>query len=69
MKSDHPKLLISILLIILISWTFSCSGRSGSPSGQGSKPADLSEKEAPEQLIKILSPDENAEFKLNQTLK
>ena len=69
MKSDHCKFLISISLIILISWTLSCSGKAGKTEDKPSEPASISEKEAPEQLIKLLSPEENAGTKLNQPEK
>jgi len=66
MKPDHHQTFISFTLIILISWTLSCSGRSGKTSENETRPQAISEKEASEKLIKILSPEENAGSKLNQ---
>jgi glutaminyl-peptide cyclotransferase len=73
MKTDYPKYALSIFAVLLITWTLSCSGRSGKKSPAELKPAEpitesLTEAAAVN-LIKMISPEENAGFKLNDPIK
>jgi glutamine cyclotransferase len=69
MKTDYQRFLISVPLILLLTWTFSCSGRSGKRTETEVKPAVVESNETFRRLIKIISPDENTVFKLNQPIK
>jgi glutaminyl-peptide cyclotransferase len=69
MKSSQRKCLISIFFSVLLILTCSCSGRSGKVEGPSVSPALPSVNDTPEQLIKIISPEENAGFKLHQVIK
>jgi glutamine cyclotransferase len=68
MRTDYPKYFISISILLLLTWTLSCSGRAGKKVNETSKsvPA-LSEEVA--KLIKMISPEENTGFKLNDQVK
>jgi glutaminyl-peptide cyclotransferase len=69
MKSDYRKFFFCIFLSSLLIWTLSCSGRSGKKSEPAAQPAQIISEEVPVKLIKIVSPGEDAGFKLNQPIK
>ncbi|HUX55634.1 MAG TPA: glutaminyl-peptide cyclotransferase [Bacteroidales bacterium] len=69
MKTDYPKYIISLFVLILITWTLSCSGRSGKNIEADSKPVSVANGEVAIKLIKIISPEENTGFKLNDPVK
>ena len=69
MKSDYRKLFFSIFLLSLLIWTLSCSGRSGKTKETVAQPSQPVSVEAPAKLIKIVSPDDDAGFKLNQAVR
>jgi len=64
MKPDFPRYLAPVFFILLVSWIISCSGRPGNLTKPSAGPAE-SGNVAPD-LIKIKSPSENAEYKLNE---
>ncbi len=69
MKSDYLKFFISVSLLLLLVWTLSCSGRSGKKNEPVIQPATEEPGEVSIKLIKIVSPEENAGFKLHQAVK
>lgn len=69
MKPDYQKYLIGFSMMLLITWTLSCSGRSGKLKEPGGQPVPVVTGEVPSKLIKIISPEENSGFKLNQPVK
>jgi glutaminyl-peptide cyclotransferase len=69
MKSEHQKFLIFGTLLILLTCTSSCSGRSGRTGDTAVSTAPVAERDIPQQLIGILSPEENTGFKLHQPVK
>ena len=69
MKTDCQKYLIPLSVLLLITWTPSCSGRSGKLKETAVQPVTAVTEEPPSKLIKIISPDENTGFKLNQPVK
>ena len=69
MKTDCQKYLIFLSIMLFLTWTLSCSGRSGKMNEAGGKPAAVLNEEVTARLIKIVSPEENAGFKLNQPVK
>jgi glutamine cyclotransferase len=52
-----------------MTWTLSCSGRSGKIKETPVHPAPVLSEEVSLKLIKVVSPEENAGFKLNQPVK
>jgi glutamine cyclotransferase len=69
MKTGYQKCFILCSIILMLIWALSCSGRSGKTGDTVSKPkADIS-GEVSSKLIKLISPDENTGFKLNQPVK
>jgi glutaminyl-peptide cyclotransferase len=69
MRSDYPKFLVPLSLMLLLNWTISCSGRPGDKAESVVQPATIENAEPSVQLIKIVSPDENSGFKLHQAIK
>jgi glutamine cyclotransferase len=69
MKTDYRKYLVTLSVLLLLIWTLSCSGRSGKTKETGDQPTRVLNEEIPVKLIKILSPDEDAGFKLKQPVK
>lgn len=67
MKTDYYRFLMSISAILILTWALSCSGRSGDT---GSKAETTSPVEEAEKIvIKMISPEENAGFKLGEPIK
>jgi glutamine cyclotransferase len=69
MKADYSKYFIFFIVILLITWTLSCSGRPGKKTETGIPSGTLSAEESEVKLIKMISPEENAGFKLNDPVK
>jgi len=66
----YPKYVISISFMFILAWTISCSGKSGKIEKNVSAPVPAADTagEAALKLVKLVSPGENAELKLNQSL-
>jgi len=69
MRTDYPKYILFLIVIILITWTISCSGRSGKNSESDVNPLLVPEKEEAIRIIKMISPEENTGFKLGDPIK
>ncbi|MCJ7449380.1 MAG: glutaminyl-peptide cyclotransferase [Bacteroidales bacterium] len=69
MRTDYLKYIISLFTLLLITWTISCSGRPGKEPANGENNILSTEEELRIKLIKILTPGENAEFKLRNPIK
>jgi len=69
MKTDYLKCFISLSIILSLAWTLSCSGGPGKKSESPGGPAAVAATEAEAKLIKLVSPEENTGFKLNESLK
>lgn len=69
MRSDHLKYFISLSAVIFLTWSISCSGRPGKPLETEAKSIPVPVEEAASKLVKIVSPDENTGFKLNDPIK
>ncbi len=68
MKTDYPKYFISVSVILLLTWTLSCSGRAGRKVNETPKNITAPAEE-PVKVIRMLSPDENTGFKLKDQIK
>lgn len=69
MKINLSKYVILFSVMLIIIWAFSCSGRSGKPSGSAvAKISDPSAGESPV-LFRISEPAENSEFRLNDPVR
>ncbi len=64
MRTDYPKYFISVSLILLLTWTLSCSGRAGKKADETIKTVSAP-SEVAAKLITMISPEENTGFKLN----
>jgi glutamine cyclotransferase len=69
MKTDYLKYFLLLTLVMLITWTLSCSGRSGKAVDNKAEAVAIVPEEPSLKLIKMNSPGENAEFKLNGQIK
>jgi glutaminyl-peptide cyclotransferase len=69
MRTDYPKYIIYLFAIILITWILSCSGRPGKKTDTAVPPASGLGEEVAFKLIKMISPDENTGFRLNDPVK
>lgn len=68
MRIRYHNYIVSVTILLLMAWIFSCSGRSGAKDEkEHSVPAENDEPAALK-LVKLVSPGENAEFKINQVV-
>ena len=69
MKINFPKYIISFSILLIIIWTFSCSGRPGRLSSKDKeKVSQIIAEEAPS-LFKMIEPIENEEFRLGDPVR
>ncbi len=69
MKTEYSRYFLTTSLILLISWAISCSGRPGGTGKLSGEPAPSTADDNSALIIKMLSPEENAEFKLHEPIK
>jgi len=69
MRTDYPKYFIFLFVMILITWTISCSGRSEVKAEKEIQPVAGPDEEEAIRLIRFISPEENTGFKLNDPVK
>jgi glutaminyl-peptide cyclotransferase len=69
MKTDYPKYIIFLFVIILITWILSCSGRPGKNAEEEFRSPTISNEEVSVKIIKLISPVENTAFRLNDPIK
>jgi hypothetical protein len=69
MKTGYQKCFINCSIILMLTWALSCSGRSGNTSDRASQSNKNISEEVSSKLIKIISPQENTGFKLNEPVK
>jgi glutaminyl-peptide cyclotransferase len=69
MKTDDFKNFIFFIGILLLTWTLSCSGLPGKKPEKEPSAVSVSSLEVATRLIKIISPEENTGFKLNEPIK
>lgn len=68
MRTDYPKYFVSVSIVLLLTWTLSCSGRAGKKVNETAKTVAAPVEEIVK-IIKMISPDENTGFKLNDQIK
>ena len=69
MKHNYLKYFVFLTITMLITWIISCSGRSGNSSGRSSQPVITAADKPAIKFLKMISPEENAEYKLNDIIK
>jgi glutamine cyclotransferase len=69
MKSNYIRHLLILTIMILLTWTISCSGRSGRSVAEEKKVPVKIDAEAQANLISMKSPEENSEFRLGSPVK
>ncbi len=68
MKIKYLKYLILLSVSLLIAWTISCSGRPGTKEEIKAIKNTVPEDETSLRLIRIVTPEENEDYKLNQVI-
>jgi glutaminyl-peptide cyclotransferase len=69
MNPDYQKYLKALSLFLILIWILSCSGRSGKMKESVVSHSNTVNPESASRLIRIVSPEEDAGFKLNQSVK
>lgn len=68
MRTDFPKYFVSVSVMLMLTWTLSCSGRAGKKGADSLKVVSTPSEEVAK-LIRMIAPDENTGFKLNDPIK
>lgn len=68
MITDAMKYILFLTIIIPVSCTISCSGKSGSSSGKSNITSAGVAKQSEKLFIRLISPEENKGFKLNDQI-
>lgn len=68
MKSNYLRNILSLFVIMLVTWTISCSGKPGKTTGKQESEAGKADEVAA-RLIKMVSPAENSEFRLGDNIR
>jgi glutamine cyclotransferase len=69
MRNDHLKYFIPPVLVLFVACTTSCSGTSGKTENRKSEQVTSETGEPAVKLIKMISPEENAEARLHGLIK
>ncbi len=67
MRTDYPKLFMSLFIALILVWAISCSGKAGKNDEKKIAPVPVETVERA--TIKMVSPEENAGFKLKDPIK
>jgi glutamine cyclotransferase len=68
MKVDYTRYLGPFIVVLLVTWTFSCSGRAGEKAESKQPDVALPAAEAAVRIVKLIAPEENAGIKLYDPL-
>lgn len=68
MKTEYNKYIFLIPFFLLVSWILSCSGRAGNISKSRNATPDITIPGYKTELVKMVSPAENAEYKLKDQI-
>jgi glutaminyl-peptide cyclotransferase len=60
---------VYFFFMLIVTWTLSCSGRPGKSSVVTNENAGFKNEEVALKFIKVVSPEENSEYKLNDPIK
>lgn len=69
MKSNYGRYLLLTIFVLLIVWTISCSGRPGKNNVPAIKPSASAVENISAGIIKMISPKENAVYKIKDIIK
>lgn len=69
MKTDYSRYILLLLVVILVSWIISCSGRPGNVTKPVNESKDAGRIDLSANLMKMESPAENAEYKLKDQIR
>jgi len=68
MKTDYLKFILPVFFVLIVSSVISCSSRAGSAVKSQSELPDKNKTSLPSDLMKMVSPAQNAEYKLNNQI-
>lgn len=68
MRTDYSGYILKLFFITLVSWIISCSGRPGGISRQGNEKVTSDGTGLSGNIIKLVSPAENAEYKIGDKI-
>jgi glutaminyl-peptide cyclotransferase len=68
MKTDYHKYFLLVSFLLFVSWILSCSSRSGNAIKSRNESLDINKVNYTADLVKMVSPAENAEFKLKDQI-
>jgi len=69
MKTDYQKYIFLVSFFLLVSWILSCSSRSGNAVKSRNESLDLNKANYAADLMKMISPAEDAEYKLKDQIR
>ena len=69
MKTDFQKYIFLVPFFLLVSWILSCSSRSGNAVKSRNESLDLNKANSAADLMKMVSPAEDAEYKLKDQIR
>lgn len=69
MKADYHKYFLLVYFFLFASWVLSCSNRTGNAVKSRNESPDINKVNYTEGLIKMISPAENAEFKIKDQIR
>ena len=69
MVDNCNRYILSTFFILLVTWTISCSGRPGGKKEPAGNPARIESPDNPAKFMKIVSPEEDAGYKLGEQVK
>jgi len=71
MKTEYRSFFLCISIFLFVAWTISCSGRSGSNTSpeKGTERVSPPAEEFSDQLVKIVSPEEDSEYRIGDEVK
>jgi glutamine cyclotransferase len=69
MRTDFRRYLIIPIILVQVNWTSSCSGRTGERTETVAPASPVAADAASGKLIKLVSPEENASFKLKEPVR
>jgi glutaminyl-peptide cyclotransferase len=69
MKNEYLRYFILLPVLLLLTWTLSCSGRTQKKNEAIDRTPAVLDESPTSKLIKLISPEENTVFKLNQPVR
>ncbi len=69
MRTNYLRYILSVFILLSVTWIISCSGKPGNTAGDIKDPDIKTEEVSPANLITLKLPAENTEFRLGETVR